>query len=90
MAPTTPTTAFRIGEKADDPLQMYLEDIFTLSLNLAGVCGISIPCGLAGGLPVGLQVLGNAFDEATILRVAYAYEQATDWHTAQAAAVSAY
>jgi aspartyl-tRNA(Asn)/glutamyl-tRNA(Gln) amidotransferase subunit A len=59
---------------------MYLSDIFTLSVNLAGVCGISIPCGLAGGLPVGMQVLGNAYDEATILRVAYAYEQATDWH----------
>jgi aspartyl-tRNA(Asn)/glutamyl-tRNA(Gln) amidotransferase subunit A len=80
IVPTAPTTAFRIGEKADDPLQMYLSDIFTLSVNLAGVCGISIPCGLAGGLPVGMQVLGNAYDEATILRVAYAYEQATDWH----------
>ena len=80
IVPTTPTTAFRIGEKSDDPLQMYLSDIFTLSLNLAGVCGISIPCGFADGLPIGLQVLGNAYDEATILRVAYAYEQATDWH----------
>lgn len=80
IVPTTPTIAFRIGEKVDDPLQMYLSDIFTLSLNLAGVCGISIPCGFADGLPIGLQVLGNAYDEATILRVAYAYEQATDWH----------
>ena len=78
---TTPTTAFRIGEKVDDPLQMYLGDIFTLPLNLAGLCGISIPCGFAGGLPIGLQVLGGAYDEATILHVAYAYEQATDWHT---------
>jgi len=59
---------------------MYLTDILTLSLNLAGVCGISIPCGFVGGLPIGVQVLGNAYEEATILRVAYAYEQATDWH----------
>ena len=80
IAPSTPTTAFRIGEKTDDPIQMYLTDIFTLSLNLAGLCGIAIPCGLAQGLPIGLQVLGDAYDEETILRVAYAYEQATDWH----------
>ena len=83
IAPTTPTTAFRIGEKAADPLQMYLGDIFTLSLNLAGVCGISIPCGFANGLPIGMQVLGDAYDESTILRTAYAYEQATDWHLQQ-------
>jgi len=81
IAPTTPTTAFGIGERSGDPLQMYLGDIFTLALNLAGVCGISIPCGLADGLPIGLQVFGDAYDEATILRVAYAYEQATNWHT---------
>jgi len=80
IVPTTPNTAFRIGEKTGDPLQMYLEDIFTLSLNLAGLCGISIPCGYADGLPIGLQVQGDAYDEATILRVAYAYEQATEWH----------
>jgi aspartyl-tRNA(Asn)/glutamyl-tRNA(Gln) amidotransferase subunit A len=73
--------AFKIGEKADDPLQMYLSDIFTLSVNLAGICGISIPCGFADGLPVGLQIMGKAFAEETILRVAYAYEQATEWHT---------
>ena len=78
--PTTPTTAFRIGEKVDDPLQMYLGDIFTLSLNLAGLCGLAIPCGFTDGLPIGLQVMGNAYDESTILRVGYAYEQATDWH----------
>jgi aspartyl-tRNA(Asn)/glutamyl-tRNA(Gln) amidotransferase subunit A len=83
ICPTTPTTAFPIGEKASDPLQMYLTDIFTLSLNLAGGCGISIPCGFAGGLPVGVQVLGNVYDEATVLRVAYAYEQATAWHLRQ-------
>ncbi|MHB1296213.1 MAG: Asp-tRNA(Asn)/Glu-tRNA(Gln) amidotransferase subunit GatA [Anaerolineae bacterium] len=80
ITPTTPTTAFPIGEKVDDPLQMYLQDIYTLSLNLAGLCGISIPCGLADGLPIGLQVMGNAFDEETVLRVAHAYEQATAWH----------
>jgi aspartyl-tRNA(Asn)/glutamyl-tRNA(Gln) amidotransferase subunit A len=80
VVPTTPTTAFRIGERVDDPLQMYLGDIYTLPLNLAGVCGISIPCGFTEGLPIGLQVLGDAYDEETILGVAYAYEQASDWH----------
>ena len=80
LTPTSPTPAFRIGEKMDDPLTMYLSDIFTLSVNLAGICGISIPCGLADGLPVGLQIMGKPFAEETILRVAYAYEQATEWH----------
>ena len=80
VAPTSPTVAFKIGEKVDDPLQMYLSDILTLSLNLAGICGISIPCGFADGLPVGLQVMGDAFAEEAVLRVAYAYEQATEWH----------
>ncbi|MEA3334778.1 MAG: Asp-tRNA(Asn)/Glu-tRNA(Gln) amidotransferase subunit GatA [Chloroflexota bacterium] len=81
-APTSPTTAFRIGERTDDPLSMYLADIFTLSLNLAGNCGISLPCGFdQEGLPVGLQLIGPAFGEETVLRAAYAYEQATDWHT---------
>jgi len=80
VAPTSPTVAFKIGEKVDDPLQMYLSDIFTLSVNLAGICGISIPCGFADGLPVGLQIIGRPFAEETILRVAYAYEQATEWH----------
>jgi len=82
VAPTSPTTAFRIGEKTDDPLQMYLSDVFTLSMNLAGTCGLSLPCGFdAAGLPIGLQVMGPAFGEEQILRVAYAYEQATEWHT---------
>ncbi len=81
VAPTTPTTAFRLGEKTDDPLEMYLSDIYTLSLNLAGVCGISVPCGFADSLPVGVQVLGDAYAESTIMRVAHAYEQATPWHT---------
>jgi aspartyl-tRNA(Asn)/glutamyl-tRNA(Gln) amidotransferase subunit A len=79
--PTTPRTAFRIGEKTDDPLQMYLEDVFTLPANLAGICGVSLPCGFDGeGLPIGLQLLGPAFGEPAILRAAYAYEQATEWH----------
>jgi aspartyl-tRNA(Asn)/glutamyl-tRNA(Gln) amidotransferase subunit A len=81
VTPTAPSTAFKIGEKVDDPLQMYLQDIFTLALSLAGLPGLSLPCGFdAGGLPIGLQIMGAAFDEATVLRVAYAYEQATDWH----------
>jgi aspartyl-tRNA(Asn)/glutamyl-tRNA(Gln) amidotransferase subunit A len=79
--PTSPTTAFKIGEKVDNPLQMYLSDVFTLNQNLAGICGVSLPCGFDGqGLPIGLQIDGPAFGEETILRVAYAYEQATDWH----------
>ena len=79
--PTSPTTAFRIGEKADDPLSMYLADVFTLSLNLAGNCGLSLPCGFdEAGLPIGLQLIGPAFGEETVLRAAHAYEQATDWH----------
>ena len=82
VTPVSPTTAFRIGEKTGDPLQMYLSDVFTLSVNLAGICGLSLPCGFdAGGLPIGLQVMGPALGEERILRVAYAYEQATDWHT---------
>ncbi len=80
--PTSPTTAFRIGERSSDPLAMYLADIFTLSLNLAGNCGISLPCGFdQQGLPIGLQLIGPAFGESTILAAAYAFEQATDWHT---------
>ena len=82
VAPTAPTTAFKIGEKADNPLQMYLGDVFTLALSLAGLCGLSLPCGFdEGGLPIGLQIMGGAFEEAMVLRVAHAYEQATDWHT---------
>ena len=84
FTPTAPTTAFKIGEKVEDPLQMYLGDIFTLSCNLAGICGVSLPCGFAEvegrPLPIGLQLLGRAFDEATILKIAHAYEQSTDWH----------
>ncbi len=80
--PTTPTTAFRIGEKTDDPLQMYLSDIFTLAASLAGIPGAVVPCGFDGqGLPIGLQILGPALGEATVLRTAHAYQQSTDWHT---------
>jgi aspartyl-tRNA(Asn)/glutamyl-tRNA(Gln) amidotransferase subunit A len=81
VGPTSPTTAFRIGEKVDDPLQMYLADVFTLSMNLAGICGLSVPCGFDDqGLPIGMQVMGPAFAEGEVLRVAHAYEQERDWH----------
>jgi len=81
MGPTSPTTAFRLGEKAADPLQMYLSDIYTIGVNLAGLPGLSIPCGFdRAGLPVGLQVIGNYFREAQILNVAHQYQLATDWH----------
>jgi aspartyl-tRNA(Asn)/glutamyl-tRNA(Gln) amidotransferase subunit A len=80
VGPTTPTPAFKIGEKIDDPLTMYINDILTIPVNLAGVPGISVPCGFDGGLPLGLQIIGKHFDEATIYRVAHAYEQATEFH----------
>ena len=82
VTPTSPTAAFKIGEKSDDPLQMYLCDIFTISCNLAGICGISLPCGFTKNpkLPIGLQLLGKPFGEETILRLAHAYEQGTPWH----------
>ena len=79
--PVTPTTAWKIGEKVDDPVQMYLSDIYTLALNLAGLPGLSLPCGFdTGKLPVGLQLIGNHFDEARLLNVAHRYQQVTDWH----------
>jgi len=82
VTPTSPTAAFKIGEKSDDPLQMYLSDIFTISCNLAGICGVSLPCGFTSNpkLPIGLQLLGKPFGEEMILRVAHAYEQSTSWH----------
>ena len=80
--PTSPIPPFRLGEKTADPLQMYLADIFTVSANLAGLPGISLPCGFADGLPIGFQLLGRMFDEPTILRVADAFERATEWHRA--------
>ena len=88
-SPTAPTPAFKFGEKTADPLQMYLADIFTIAANLAGICGISVPCGFADSesgtrLPIGLQLLGKALDEARILQIAHAYEQSTDWHKVRA------
>ena len=81
VAPTTPGVAFKVGEK-EDPLQMYLNDVFTIPVSLAGLPGVSIPGGFTlAGLPIGLQVIGKAYDESTVLRVAHAYERATDWHT---------
>lgn len=80
ITPTTPTTAFKVGEKIQDPLQMYLSDIYTISVNLAGLPALSMPCGFdSEGLPVGLQIIGGHFDESNILGTAYAYEQSTDW-----------
>jgi aspartyl-tRNA(Asn)/glutamyl-tRNA(Gln) amidotransferase subunit A len=80
--PTSPSTAFKIGEKVDDPLTMYLSDVFTLAANLGGVCGMSLPCGFdTNNLPIGLQIIGPAFGEEKILQAGYAYEQATQWHT---------
>ncbi|MBI5671073.1 MAG: Asp-tRNA(Asn)/Glu-tRNA(Gln) amidotransferase subunit GatA [Chloroflexi bacterium] len=80
--PTAPTTAFKIGQNTDDPLQMYLADVFTLPASLAGICGLNVPCGFdKQGLPIGLQLLGAAFKEDVVLRAGHAYEQATDWHT---------
>jgi aspartyl-tRNA(Asn)/glutamyl-tRNA(Gln) amidotransferase subunit A len=80
VGPTTPTPAFKLGENIDDPLTMYANDILTIPVNLAGVPGISVPCGFDNGLPLGLQIIGKHFDEATIYRVAHAFEQATDFH----------
>ncbi|PKO38899.1 MAG: Asp-tRNA(Asn)/Glu-tRNA(Gln) amidotransferase GatCAB subunit A [Betaproteobacteria bacterium HGW-Betaproteobacteria-6] len=84
MGPTSPSTAFKLGEKAADPVQMYLSDIYTIAVNLAGLPGMSIPCGFAGGLPVGLQLIGNYFAEGQLLNVAHRYQQATDWHQRRA------
>ncbi len=80
LAPTSPTIAFKLGEKVDDPVTMYLTDVYTISANMAGIPGISLPCGFSEGMPVGLQLLGQPFDEASLLRVADAYQRVTDWH----------
>ncbi len=80
MGPTTPAPAFRLGEKTDDPITMYLSDIYTIAVNLAGLPGISIPAGFVDGLPVGLQIIGNHFEEARLLNVAHRYQRVTDWH----------
>ena len=79
--PTAPSPAFKIGEKTDDPLAMYLSDIYTIPANLAGLPAMSIPCGFSkDGLPIGLQILAKPFDEETIFKAAYTFEQATEWH----------
>ena len=81
LTPTSPTVAFKMGEKTDDPLKMYLSDIFTIPVNLAGLPGLSVPCGFnKAGLPIGMQLIGKPLDEAKLLQVGFAYEQATDWH----------
>ena len=80
--PVAPTTAFALGAKSEDPLAMYLEDVFTLPPSLAGICGLSVPCGFdQQGLPIGLQLLGPAFGEDRVLRAGHVYEQAVGWHT---------
>jgi aspartyl-tRNA(Asn)/glutamyl-tRNA(Gln) amidotransferase subunit A len=90
MGPTSPSTAFNLGEKGDDPVQMYLSDIYTIAVNLAGLPGMSIPCGTgANGLPVGLQIIGDYFKEAQMLNVAHQYQLATDWHQRVPATVGA-
>jgi aspartyl-tRNA(Asn)/glutamyl-tRNA(Gln) amidotransferase subunit A len=81
VGPTSPTVAFPLGAKTQDPLAMYLNDLFTIPTSLAGLPGISVPAGLSSGLPVGLQIIGKALDEAGVLRIAHAFEQSTDWHT---------
>jgi len=80
VTPTSPSVPFKIGEKVDDPLQMYLSDVFTIPVNIAGLPAITIPAGFGDGLPIGMQLIGKPFSEETILKIAYAYEQATDWH----------
>ena len=84
ITPTSPTVPFKIGEKMDDPLAMYLSDVCTLPVNIAGVPGMSIPAGFSEGLPVGMQIIGRPFGEETMLHVAYAYEQANEWHKQRA------
>ena len=82
ITPTSPTAAFKIGEKTSDPLSMYLSDIFTISANLAGIPAMSVPCGFTkDNLPIGMQILSKPFDEETIFRTAFTYEQNTQWHT---------
>ncbi|MCK6389984.1 MAG: Asp-tRNA(Asn)/Glu-tRNA(Gln) amidotransferase subunit GatA [Azonexus sp.] len=80
LGPTSPSTAFKLGEKSADPVQMYLSDIYTIAVNLAGLPGMSLPCGFVDGLPVGMQLIGNYFDEARLLNVAHRYQQVCDWH----------
>jgi aspartyl-tRNA(Asn)/glutamyl-tRNA(Gln) amidotransferase subunit A len=80
LGPTTPTVAFGLGDKTSDPITMYLNDIYTIGANLAGLPAMSIPCGFAGGLPVGVQLIGPHFGEAKLLNAAHRFQQETDWH----------
>jgi len=80
MGPTSPSPAFAFGAKGNDPVAMYLEDIYTIATNLAGLPGMSVPCGLVDNKPVGLQIIGDYFDEGLMLNVAHQFQQATDWH----------
>ena len=85
VTPVTPTPAFKLGEKTNDPLQMYLSDIYTISVNLAGLPALALPCGLSStGLPIGMQIIGRPFEEETMFRAGYVYEQATPWHMKRA------
>ena len=88
MGPTSPSPAFAFGSKGSDPVAMYLEDIYTIATNLAGLPGMSLPCGLVDNKPVGLQIIGNYFDEARMLNVAHRYQQVTDWHDQSAPAIA--
>ena len=81
VTPTSPTVAFKLGDKVEDPVQMYLSDVCTIPINIAGVPAMSLPAGFVDGLPVGMQIIGRPLGEETILRTAHAYEQATEWHT---------
>jgi len=81
VTPTSPVTAFKIGDKVGDPVQMYLIDVCTLPVNIAGLPGLSVPCGFSDGLPVGMQLIGPHFSEETLLKTAHAYEAATDWNS---------
>ena len=81
MGPTSPTPAFGIGDKTDDPITMYLNDIYTIGVNLAGLPGTSVPCGFVDGLPVGLQIIGDHFSEARLFNVGHRFQMETDWHT---------
>ena len=82
LSPVAPTTAYKIGENSSDPLKMYLGDIYTVSVNLAGIPAVSVPCGFgSNGMPIGMQLIGNAFDESKLVRAAYAFQRETDFHT---------
>ena len=89
VSPTSPTTAFKFGENTDDPLKMYLADVLTIAANVAGICGINVPCGMdSKGLPIGMQILGPQLGEETILKTAHAYEQANEWYKAKPALIN--